>query len=59
MLLSDIIDQIEMSNVKQSVVNVVMKMDIEGNECRAIMGSQSVFGKGNSVDIPIIIMEWR
>lgn len=58
-LISDIIDTIIETRPRGEKVNIVMKMDIEGHECRAILGSEESFLDNDSYFIPSIVMEWR
>ena len=59
-LLSDIVDTIV--EEAEEKINIVMKLDIEGHECRAILGSEETFMESANNDfyfIPMIVMEWR
>ena len=54
-LLSDILQAIKVaSNPKK----LIMKIDIELYECRAILGSQDIFNNVHKFQITAIIMEW-
>ncbi len=63
MLLSDVFDAIYHDERSQGLLSrrekvvVVMKMDIEGFECRALLGSPSVLTDSRFF-VPYIIMEW-
>ena len=39
-------------------MNAVLKIDIEGAECDAIIGSPQVLGKSKEMYVPLVIMEW-
>ena len=55
-LLSDILQAIEIvSNPKQ----IIIKIDIELYECRAILGAAEIFKKAQKFTITAIIMEWK
>ena len=55
-LLSDILDFVSSRTEKFS--HFVVKLDIEGSECQAILGSGQALPKSAHYFIPIIVMEW-
>lgn len=55
-LLSDIIDAI-LAKSNHSI-QLLMKIDIEGNECNAFLGSSQVLSNQKTVSIIAVIMEW-
>lgn len=59
-LLEDIIDAIAEAATPTTAgqrLNVVMKLDIETLECRAILASQKIFSHPK-VAIPYLLIEW-
>ena len=57
-LLSDVFEDIANYVETNEKIPVILKMDIEAFECRAILGSKSVFDN-HKFFIPYIIMEWN
>lgn len=57
-LLSDIFDMIVLRS-ESHPVTVIIKMDIEGSQCKAISGSGHYFQSNDFLFIAVIIMEWR
>ena len=55
-LLSDIINAI--SKAVSHPTEVLIKMDIEGSECNAFLGSAEVLTNQQSISIVAVIMEW-
>ena len=46
-----------LADPEQSRIPIVMKMDIETYECRALLGSPDIF-QNDKIFIPYFVMEW-
>ena len=56
-LVQDLLDELVQTNPNK-IITIVIKMDIETFECRAILGSEEIL-KNGKIFIPAIFMEWH
>lgn len=58
-LLSDVLDEVGNQASLDNPIDLIVKIDIEGQECKAILGSVQSLAWNNFYRIQVIVMEWR
>ncbi|TRY78144.1 hypothetical protein TCAL_09313, partial [Tigriopus californicus] len=58
-LFSDILDEVANKASVDNAIDLVVKIDIEGQECKAILGSVESLSWNEFYHIQVIVMEWR